>query len=106
MHLKRPYLFPVLDSFVIKFLLNTNISEIDKPRQIDAGLKTLEIIRETITTQRAEFEELAKRTSNLPIPLTAVRIFDTLCWTTEKWDMQRNLNAPYGKPQKSLLRKR
>lgn len=39
LHLKRPNLFPVLDSFVIKFLLNTDISDVEKSRQLDIGLK-------------------------------------------------------------------
>jgi hypothetical protein len=39
LHLKRPNLFPVLDSFVLKFLLNTDISDVEKRRQLDIGLK-------------------------------------------------------------------
>ena len=32
------------------------------------------------------------------------RIFDILCWTTEKWDKRGIHNAPYGIPHKSLLK--
>jgi len=42
LHLKRPNLFPVLDSFVIKFLLNINISGVEKRRQLGIGLRALE----------------------------------------------------------------
>ena len=53
--------------------------------------------------QEDAFKGLVNRTRDLPIRLTAVRIFDILCWTTEKWDLRRSLNAPYGTPHKSLL---
>lgn len=103
LHLKRPNLFPVLDSYVIKFLLDIDISQEDKPDQRRIALEALDLIRETMVKQRDEFEELAEKLSVLPISLTAVRMFDILCWTAEKWDIRRKLNAPYGTPNKSLL---
>jgi hypothetical protein len=103
LHLKRPNLFPVLDSFVIKFLLNINISELEKNRQLETGLNALESTREIMLRQEDAFKELVNRTRDLPIRLTAVRIFDILCWTTEKWDVRGSLNGPYGTPHKSLL---
>ena len=103
LHLKRPNLFPVLDSFVIKFLLGTDVSGIEKSRQLDIGLKALDKAREIITSQKSEFEKLVEQTKDLPIALTPVRMFDILCWTAEKWDIRGNLNAPYGAPSKSLL---
>jgi hypothetical protein len=104
LHLKRPKLFPVLDSFVIKFLLNIDISELEKNRQLETGLNALESTREIMLRQEDAFKELVNRTRDLPIRLTAVRIFDILCWTTEKWDLRRRLKAPYGTAHKSLLR--
>jgi len=103
LHLKRPNLFPVLDSLIIEFLLGTDISGVEKSRQLDIGLKALDKAREIITTQKYEFEKLVEQTSDLPIALTPVRMFDILCWTAEKWDIRRNLSAPYGVPSKSLL---
>lgn len=103
LHLKRPNLFPVLDSYVIKFLLDIDISQEDKPDQRRIALEALDLIRETMVKQRAEFEKLGEKLSVLPIPLTAVRVFDILCWTAEKWDIRRKLNAPHGTPNKSLL---
>lgn len=104
LHLKRPNLFPVLDSFVIKFLLDINMSDtVEKTRHLDFGLKALEKTRKIIKRQNVEFEKLVKQTRDLPIPLTPVRLFDILCWTTEKWDIRGKLNAPYGVPHKSLL---
>jgi len=103
LHLKRPNLIPILDSFVIKFLLDVNISDEEKGNHVDIGLKTLDRVREIITNQRVVFEKLVEQTQDLPIQLTPVRMFDILCWTAEKWDIRRILNAPYGVPNKSLL---
>lgn len=97
LHLKRPKLFPVLDSFVIKFLLDVNESN------VNIGLMTIDKVREIVLKQKPEFEKLAKQTRDLPIPLTPVRMFDILCWTTEKWDIRGNHNAPNGTAHKSLL---
>ena len=103
LHLKRPNLFPVLDSFVINFLLQINVSDIEKRAQLDVGLQALEKARGIMREQRLEFEKLSDQTRHLQIPLTPVRIFDILCWTAEKWDIRGKLNAPYGVPSKSLL---
>jgi hypothetical protein len=53
--------------------------------------------------QQEEFTILVSNTSDLPIKLTAVRLFDILCWTAEKWDIRRKLADPLGTPNKSLL---
>lgn len=103
LHLKRPNLFPILDSFIIKFILDCNISDLRKSSQIEIGLQALEHARELIGKQKVEFEKLVEQTKDLPIPLTPVRMFDILCWTAEKWDIRRILNAPYGVPSGSLL---
>lgn len=103
LHLKRPNLFPILDSFVIRFLLNAKISDAEKSLQLGIGLQALERTREIMKEQQPAFEELVNQTRDLPIALTPVRSFDILCWTTEKWDIRKNLAAPYGTPHKSLL---
>jgi hypothetical protein len=103
LHLKRPNLFPILDSFVIKLLLNADIPDVEKGLQLGIGLQALERTREIMTEQEAAFTELVNQTQDLPIALTPVRLFDILCWTAEKWDIRRNLTAPYGTPHKSLL---
>lgn len=103
LHLKRPNLFPILDSFVIKLLLNTDISDVEKDLQLGIGLQALERTKEIMTEQEAAFNELVNQVQDLPISLTPVRLFDILCWTAEKWDVRRNLTAPYGTPHKSLL---
>jgi len=104
LHLKRPNLFPVLDSFIIKFLLDIEIAEVEKTNHVEIGLKALELTRWIIIKQEAAFRDLDSQMSDLPIKLTPVRLFDILCWTTEKWDIRKKLTAPYGTPHKSLLR--
>ena len=103
LHLKRPNLFPILDRLIINFLLNINISDVEKTRLLDIGLQALERARKVMVKQKDEFEKLVEETSDLPIPLTPVRMFDILCWTTEKWDIRGKLSAPYGIPHRSLL---
>jgi len=97
LHLKRPKFFPVLDSFVIKFLLESNDSN------VDIGLIAMDKIRQIIQEQKIEFQNLVDKTRDLPILLTPIRMFDILCWTTEKWDIRGNHKAPYGTAHKSLL---
>jgi hypothetical protein len=103
LHLKRPNLIPVLDSFVIKFLLDVNISEEAKSSCVNIGLQALDRVRKIIARQKVAFEKLVEQTSDLPIQLTPVRMFDILCWTAEKWDIRGKHSAPYGTPSKSLL---
>lgn len=103
LHLKRPNLIPVLDSFVIKFLMDVNISEEAKSSCVNIGLQALDRVREIIAQQRDAFEKLVRQTSDLSVQLTPVRMFDILCWTAEKWDIRGKHSAPYGTPSKSLL---
>ena len=103
LHLKRPHLFPILDSFVVKFLSGndtTNLYSVDEWLQI--GLSALETVRADIVRNRDAFGELQGRLSDLPSPLTIVRLYDILCWTQEKWVNQSNPSAKYGTARKSL----
>ena len=101
LHLKRPELFPVLDSYVIQF--HTGKTLASSPRDISLALKSLDTSRELIQSQIYEFTELQRRIADLPIPLTIVRLFDILCWSTYKWDILRRTTAPKGKASKSLI---
>ncbi len=96
LHLKRPEVFPVLDSYVIAFLLADSLSGASKRRYLRAGLRGLELARRIITKNKKSFEELQRQVRDLPIPLSIVRLFDILCWTTAKWDLQGVITAPLG----------
>jgi hypothetical protein len=105
LQLKRPSLFPILDSFVMDFLMSVKIENIcDKRKLLQLGLRAIEKIRVSILKQESSFKELNKKLTDLPIPLSDVRCFDILCWTTQKWDIQNNLKSPYGTPSVSLLK--
>ncbi len=101
LHLKRPELFPVLDSFVVQFLTGKTLSS--SQRDISLAIKNLDISRELIQTQIIEFTELQQSLGDLPISLTMVRLFDILCWSTHKWDILRRTTAPRGRATKSLI---
>lgn len=101
LHLKRPRLFPVLDSYVVQFL--TGKPYTSSKRDIELALKGLDLSRELIRDQVAAFTELQMKLGDLPIPLTEVRLFDILCWSAYKWDILGRTTAPNGKASKSLL---
>ena len=96
LHLKRPKLIPILDSFVIKLLTGHNITSANKLSLPQIGVDTMEIIREDLIEYHEEFDNLSEIFYE-PIPLEKIRIYDILAWSTEKWDIQGNTMAPYGK---------
>lgn len=104
LHLKRPHLFPVLDSFVVDFLTGVNPAEIaiDKGRMVDLGVDTMATARRDLESNREAFRRLSGRLADLPIPLTRVRMYDVLCWTQEKWVNRKNTNAEYGTAFRSI----
>ncbi|MGD0145829.1 MAG: DUF6308 family protein [Nitrososphaerales archaeon] len=103
LHLKRPHLFPVLDSFVVKFLSGTDpLAVIDKRKSVDLGLKVMDIARADVTGNAGGFADLHDRLADLPIPLTSARMYDILCWTQEKWVVRGNTHAKYGVAQRSV----
>lgn len=106
LHLKRPKLIPILDSLVMVFLVDVDTNRVPKPKSLQYGMKAVEIARMDLRKNKEEFKKLQKELADLPIPLTRVRLYDILCWTIEKWDIRRKLEAPYGKPQKSVKYKK
>jgi hypothetical protein len=104
LHLKRPRLFLILDSYVVKFLTGNDMEKnwFSEEELLRIGLDSLEIARKDIVRNRAAFDELQIRLSDLPTPLTVVRMYDILCWTQEKWVNRADTNAPYGVARKSL----
>ena len=104
LHLKRPKLIPILDSFVVKLLLDYDITSVNKLHLPQTGVDTMEIIREDLIKYQEEFTDLNKKFCT-PIPLEKIRIYDILAWSTEKWDVQGNNTAPYGKATTSLASK-
>jgi len=99
LHLKRPKLFPIFDSFVVDFLLQNKSATKDAK----LGIMCVDIARKDIINNLDSFKVLTGSLSNLTIPLTIVRCYDILCWTEEKWINRNNLNTPKRiAPSKSL----
>lgn len=105
LHLKRPKLIPILDSFVMDFLMDVDTTQVSKSKSLQYGIKAIELARKDLRKNTAEFKKLQEELLDLPIPLTKVRLYDILCWTIEKWDIRKNLEAPHGKPTKSVKSK-
>jgi len=88
LHLKRPNLFPILDSYVVEFLTGTRLSDVSSRHALtDTGVRTMEIVRKDIVRNFQSFRQLKEALMDLPIPLTVARMYDILCWTTWKWDI-------------------
>jgi hypothetical protein len=88
LHLKRPNLFPILDSYVVEFLTGVRLCDVSSRHALtDTGMRAMEIARKDIAGNFTSFRQLKRALSDLPIPLTAARMYDILCWTTWKWDI-------------------
>jgi hypothetical protein len=96
LHLKRPKLFPILDSYVMKFLLDVNIANLQKYRILDLSRTAFERVRQDLRNNKATFDILENGLRDLPNTLERVRMYDILCWSIEKWDIRGETSAPYG----------
>lgn len=105
LHLKRPKLIPILDSYVMRFLSDVDTSQIPKTALLEYAIQAFEISRRDLARNRQNFDVLQNNLRDLPIPLEKVRMYDILCWTIEKWDLRKERTAPYGKPSRSLQSK-
>ena len=104
LHLKRPHFVPILDSPVVKFLTGTDMeaNEFSAEELLHLGLLSLGIARADIAGNGAAFDELQQRLSDLPTPLTRVRMYDILCRTEQKWVRDENPSAKFGTAGRSL----
>ena len=103
LHLKRPKLIPILDSYIMKFLLDVDIAkQFSKTTLLECGMQAFEVTRRDLANNRQEFNSLQNRLGDLPIHLEKTRFYDILCWTTEKWDNRSETNAPFGTAYRSL----
>lgn len=93
LHLKRPKLFPILDSYVMKFLLGVDTVSLKKNRILDYGRTAFEKARKDLLNNEEQFNKLEEQTRDLPINLEKVRMYDILCWSIEKWDIRREINT-------------
>ena len=104
LHLKRPHLVPVLDSPVVRFLTGTDMeaNEFSSEELLHLGLLSLDIARTDIAKNGDAFDGLQKRLSDLPTPLTTVRMYDILCRTDQKWVRDGDPSGKYGTATRSL----
>lgn len=100
LHLKRPEMIPIIDSFVAEFLLGIKLQNItNKATLVQKAVECTNIIRRDIRRNLQAFTELREQLSNLPIPLTKVRLYDILVWSIQKWDVKGDIRAPFGVPR-------
>lgn len=96
LHLKRPKLFPILDSYIMRFLLDVDVTKLSKSKILDLSRTAFERVRLDLRNNNETFDSLEMRLSDLPNKLEKVRMYDILCWTIEKWDIRGETSAPYG----------
>jgi uncharacterized protein DUF6308 len=102
LHLKRPHLLPVLDSFVVKFLTGRDpVAVLDRVASLEVGLTALRTARADLVANRQRFKKLGAELGDLPIPLTYARMYDILCWTQEKWVVRGLTQGRYGPANQS-----
>ncbi|HKT21176.1 MAG TPA: DUF6308 family protein [Nitrososphaerales archaeon] len=104
LHVKRPHLIPILDPLVVKFLTGNDLERnaFSDGEMLQIGLGSLDAVRGDIASNRAAFSDLQAELSDLPVPLTNVRLHGILCWTQEKWVNRGDTAGPYGVAGKSL----
>ncbi len=93
-HLKRPKLMPILDSYIIKLLLGRNMPQ-NKARLASLGVEAIDIIRTDLLSNKEAFQSLSMNLGDLPICLEIVRLYDILAWTHEKWNRLGIKSTPY-----------
>jgi len=94
LHLKRPKLIPILDSYIVTLLLERNIPE-NKAKLSSLAIEVIDIIRCDLVVNYEEFQKLRENLADLPIQLEIVRIYDILAWTQQKWDRLGIRSTPY-----------
>jgi len=104
LHLKRPHLIPILDSYVLKFLTGNDMEEnrFSEEEILAIALDSFQVAKNDIDRNRGALDKLQKRLSGLPTRLTVVRMYDILCWTQEKWVNRGDTGAQYGVATTSL----
>lgn len=84
LHLKRPKLFPIMDSYDMRFLLDVEIANLPKNKILDLSRTAFEKVRLDLRNNKEIFDILERRLSDLPNKLERVRMCDILYWTIEK----------------------
>jgi hypothetical protein len=87
-HIKRPKLVPILDSYVVNLLTGVNPANVySKSSLLSLGMHALEIARNDIIRNRDFFNENTGL-NGLRIPISSARTYDILCWTHWKWEVK------------------
>ena len=87
-HIKRPKLVPILDSYVVNLLTGLNPANVyPKTSLLSLGMHALEIARNDIIRNREFYHENAELNGQR-IPIGGARAYDILCWTHWKWNVK------------------
>lgn len=87
LHLKRPRLIPVLDPFLVGFLLWGNPINTSKDRIVRVALKCLDKFRGELIRNQEEFISLNWELKDLPFFLETIRLYEILAHSTSYRDI-------------------
>ena len=104
LHLKRPHLVPILDSYVVKFLTSNDLdsNSFSAEELVQICLGAMDMVRADLGRNEPSMSELQAGLADLPVLLTKVRLHGILCWTQEKWVNRGDRACPYGIAGRSL----
>jgi Family of unknown function (DUF6308) len=80
LHLKRPALMPICDSYTVAMLGVPLKPDGSKPERIAAGLAACDITRQAVQDNAAELDRTCEHLAGHGYPRTPVRVLDALLW--------------------------
>lgn len=80
LHLKRPKLLPICDSYTVAMLGIPLKPDASKPERIAAGLAACDITQQVVRENAAELDAVCEHLAQQAYPRTPVRVLDALLW--------------------------
>ena len=79
-HLKRPMLMPICDSYAVAVLKIPLKADASKAERVAAGLEASDMIWQAVKDNRAELDVICALLDERAFPRTPVRVLDALLW--------------------------
>lgn len=80
LHLKRPALLPICDSYTVAMLGIPLKADASKAERVAAGLAACDITRQAVRDNAAELDAICAYLAEQTYPRTPVRVLDALLW--------------------------
>jgi hypothetical protein len=80
LHLKRPMLMPICDSYAVAVLKIPLKADASKAERVAAGLEASDMIWQAVKDNRAELDGICALLDDRALPRAPVRVLDALLW--------------------------